>query len=356
MSSLDFGTLPPKYQQLLQLAKEKHRLDVIPLAALTGGQTGAFLYLASVSVEATHEVEHFVVKFDRVNPKAKPGEIERHRLALTEAPANFASQNMPQLAYEVEQEGAAALFYTLAGQSLQRFRTLASEERQSRLEILFDATNDYLLKTWNAEAAFEQALHPQALLARWLGYRLKPDGLIASFLKETFDIDPDTEGFLIQGQIFPNPLSYGLNAARWQETRAIDALTGFQHGDLNVGNVLARFEEEADDIQGYFLIDFALYKAQMPLLYDQAYLEMSYLIRELSRASLEKWVSLVSHYSSRDMPNPKAVPVELAGACAVINAGRKSFERWVNETHPSLADDLWGQRRLAVRRGWIELL
>ena len=47
------------------------------------------------------------------------------------------------------------------------------------------------------------------------------------------------------------------------------------------------------------------------------------------------------------MPNPREVPAELAVACAVINAGRTSFERWMHETHPSLSDDLWGQFWLA---------
>jgi predicted ATPase/class 3 adenylate cyclase len=348
MSPPDFGKLPPEYQHLLHLAKEKHHLDVAPLEELKGGQTGAFLYLVSVSVGDFHEVEHLVLKFARVNQRAKSTEIERHRLASSQAPTAFARQNMAKLAYEVEHEGAVALFYTVAGQSLQHFRTLASQERQSRLEALFGATNDYLLKEWNAESAFEQALHPQKLLERWLGYRLKPDGQIGAFLKDTFLVDPDTEGFLIQGQIFPNPFSYGLNAGRWKEPRPIDVLAGFQHGDLNIGNILAKFAEDSEHLEAYFLLDFALYKAQMPLLYDQCYLEMSYLIRELDRASFQKWVSLVIHFSSRDIPNPKDVPVELAGACAVISAGRKSFERWVHESHPSLSDDLWGQFWLAA--------
>ncbi len=347
-SAPDFRNLPAEYQHLLDLAKEKHHLEVIPLQELKGGRTDAFLYLVSVSGEGFRHVEHLILKFDRVNMKAKTTESERHRLALSQAPAVFASHHVARLAYEVEHEGAIAIFYTLAGQSLQRFRTLASLERQNRLEALFSTTNDYLLKEWNAEATFEQALHPQKVLQRWLGYRLKPDGEIGSFLKDVFLIDPATAGFLIQGQIFPNPLSYGLNAGLWQETRPIDVLTGFQHGDLNIGNILAKFAEDSDKLAGYFLIDFALYKPQMPLLYDRCYLEMSYLIRELERASLQKWVSLVSHFSSRDIPKPKDVPVELAGACAVINAGRKSFERWVRETHPSLSDDLWGQFWLAA--------
>src|SRR6185503_10486469 len=343
----DFTNLPPEHQRLLQLAKQQHSLDVVPLQELKAGQTGAVLYLASVSLGDTRQVQHFVVKFDRVNERARSSETERHRLAVSDAPEIFSRQNMPRLAYQFEQEGATALFYTLAGQSLQRFRTLASIERQSRLEALFAATNDYVLKKWNANSTIEQALPPQMLLQKWLGYRLKSDGQIASFLKDKFAIEADTEGFLVQGQIFPNPLSYGLNTRRWNETRHIDTLTGFQHGDLNIANILAKFAEDSEALEGYCLIDFALYKAGMPLLYDQRYLEMSYLIRELERAPFPKWVSFVDHFARRDMPNPRKVPAELAVACAVINAGRTSFERWMHEAHPSLSDDLWGQFWLA---------
>jgi predicted ATPase len=342
------GGLPPEYQLLLKLAEEKHHLAVTPLQELKGGRTGALLYLASVATRDPRRVEHFVVKLDRVNPRSKSTEGERHRQALQQAPAVFADRNMAKVAHEIEHEGAIALFYTVAGQSLQHFRTLAAQESQSRLEALFTATADHLLRSWNADAAVEQALHPQKVLQRWLGYRLKADGPIGSFLGDVFRVAPETQGFIVEGQVFPNPLSYGLDAAQWGEARPIDILIGFQHGDLNIGNILARFEEGSEVPKGYFLIDFALYKAQMPLLYDLCYLEMSYLVRELERAPFPKWVSLVTLFSSRDIPNPRDVPVELAGACAVINEGRKAFDRWVHESRPSLSDDLWGQLRLAA--------
>jgi predicted ATPase len=346
--SAGFGKLPPEYQHLLELAREKHHLDVVPLQTLSGGQTGAYLFLGSISTGDASRVGHLVIKFDRVNERTKQTEIERHRLALGQAPPVFAGHHMAQLAYEIEHEGAVALFYSVAGQSLQRFGTLASQGSQSRLETLFGATNDQLLKEWNADAVFQQAVRPRELLERWLGYRLRPDGHVASLLKERFLLEPDTAGFLIQGQVFPNPLSYGSSEERWKGARPIDVLMGFQHGDLNIGNILAEFADDSETLRGYFLIDFALYKSGMPLLYDQRYLEMSYLIRELDRVSFNKWVSLVNHYSTRDIPDPKQVPVELAGACTAINAGRQAFERWVRESHPSLADDLWGQFWLAA--------
>jgi hypothetical protein len=63
---------------------------------------------------------------------------------VSDAPAVFRKQNMPMLAYQFEREGATALFYTVAANRFRRFRTLASIERQSRLEVLFAATNDYV--------------------------------------------------------------------------------------------------------------------------------------------------------------------------------------------------------------------
>jgi hypothetical protein len=348
MPSHTFEKLPPEYQFLLQLAKEKYQLDAAPLDELTGGRTGAFLYLVSASIGDSQSVQHFIVKFDHVGETARQTERERHRQALSQAPTGFATQNMAKLAYEIEHKGAVALFYTIAGHSLQQFRPLASLERQSRLEKLFSATNKYLLEKWNATAAFERALHPQKLLEKWLGYRLKAEGQISGFIKNILHLDPNTEGFLIQGQVFPNPFIYGLEAPRWQKARPIDVLTGFQHGDLNIANILAKFAEDAENLDGYFLIDFALYKPRMPLLYDQRYLETSYLIRELNRTSFQKWVSLVMQFSSHDIPNPKEVPVELAGVCTVLNAAKKSFQQWVNKYHPSLSDDLWGQYWLAA--------
>jgi predicted ATPase len=348
MSIERFDQLPQDYLHLLRLAREERGMDVEPLRALAGGRTGAFLYLVSACQGDLQQLDHFVLKLDRVSAKSRQTESQRHRLAVDQAPPSFATGHLPQLAHEIAHEGAVALFYTVAGHSLQRFRTLASLESQSRLETLFGATCDHLLRGWNADAAFERTVHPKELLERWLGYRLSRDGNVASLLQDTLLVPPDTDGFLIQGQVFPNPLSFGLDSGRWEGARPIDVLTGHQHGDLNVGNILAELSPEGDSLEGFFLIDFALYKAGMPLFYDLSYLEMSYLTRELERASLDKWVRFVEHFATRDVPEPGSVPVELAGACSVLGAGRASFARWVREAHPSLSDDLWGQYWLAA--------
>ena len=85
----------------------------------------------------------------------------------------------------------------------------------------------------------------------------------------------------------------------------------------------------------------------MPLLYDQRYLEMSYLTHAMSQVSFTKYVNFLTLLAVADVPDPHKVPIEMSGVSAVIGSARSSFADWVEANHPSLHDDLWGQYWLA---------
>ena len=56
----------------------------------------------------------------------------------------------------------------------------------------------------------------------------------------------------------------------------------------------------------------------MPLLYDQRYLEMSYLMQAMSQVSFSKSVNFLTLLAVADMPDPHKVPIEMSGVSAVI--------------------------------------
>jgi predicted ATPase len=147
--------------------------------------------------------------------------------------------------------------------------------------------------------------------------------------------------------VFPNPLIYARKAERWGRARSIDIASGFIHGDLNTNNILVKFAADKESLEGYYLIDFALFKEQMPLFYDQRYLEMSYLMHAISQISFAKCVNFLTLLALADVPDPHKVPIEMSGVCAVIGSARSAFGAWVQDDHPSLHDDLWGQYWLA---------
>ena len=103
--------------------------------------------------------------------------------------------------------------------------------------------------------------------------------------------------------MFPNPLLYARKPEPWGKARSIDVATGFIHGDLNTNNILVKFSENKEGIEGYYLIDFALFKESMPLLYDHRYLEMSYLIHAMSQISFAKCVDFLTLMAVADIPD-----------------------------------------------------
>ncbi|MFN2160368.1 MAG: hypothetical protein ACK2TW_10485 [Anaerolineales bacterium] len=347
MTSVEIDPLPPDYQKVLTYAQQLHNIDVVLLEQLKGGRTAAHLYLASVTQEREQQLKHFVLKIDRIQKYADQSEITLHKLASEQAPGDFSQVHIADLVFECMHGEFIALFYDVAGGSLLQYRPVAYYQNQDQLEKIFRITNELVLEEWNAAAGYAQAVFPQELLQQWLGYRLTPQGYIKGFLESNLNIDPDIPGFLINGSVYPNPFHYGREPALWEGVRRIDSIRGHQHGDLNLGNILVKFNRQNKNLDGIYLIDFSLYNERMPLMYDSHYLEMSYLLCELDHTPIHKWVSLVTLYAEEETPLTSQVPVELAGACGVINEGRKYFRDWLNLNHASLVDDLWGQFWLA---------
>jgi predicted ATPase len=344
----DFQSLPEDFQHIIRLAQDTNEITVAPLQLLVGGWSGAVVYLVSVSTNETKRVEHCILKLDRKGKNAKSDEVTRHNTVMSKATPEFAREHIAELVFDkIEHEGAIAIFYRIAGQSLLKYLPLSRYERQNQLKTLFTQTNTVLLDEWNGNAKFEQAIHPQMVLHTWLGFRLDAGGNIERFLQETCGVNPGIAGLLINGHVFPNPLLLARKAESWGKARAIDVANGFIHGDLNTNNILVKFADDQESLDGYYLIDFALFKETMPLLYDQRYLEMSYLMHTMSQISFTKCVNFLTLLAVADVPDPHKVPIEMSGVSAVIGAARSAFAAWVEANHPSLHDDLWGQYWLA---------
>ena len=344
----DFQSLPEEYQHIIWLAQDTYKITVAPLQLLVGGWSGAVVYLVSVSSNETKRVEHCILKLDRKGKNARSDEVTRHNTVLSTSTPEFAREHIAELVFDrVEHEGVIAIFYRIAGQSLLKYRPLANYERQSQLKTIFTETNTVLLKKWNISQTFEQAVHPQKVLEKWLGFRLDAGSNTERFLQETCGVDPDVVGFLINGHVFPNPLLHARKLEPWGKVRAMDVAIGFIHGDLNANNILVKFSEDKESLEGYYLIDFALFKEGMPLLYDQRYLEMSYLTHAMSQVSFTKSINFLTLLAVADVPDPRKVPIEMSGVSEVIGSARGAFAEWVEVNHPSMHDDLWGQYWLA---------
>ena len=161
----DFQSLPEEYQHIIRLTQDTNKITVAPLQLLVGGWSGAVVYLVSVSSNETRRVEHCILKLDRKGKNAKSDEVTRHNTVMSKATPEFARDHIAELVFDkIEHEGAIAIFYRIAGQSLLKYLPLSKYERQNQLKALFTQTNIVLLDEWNGSANFEQAVHPQKVL------------------------------------------------------------------------------------------------------------------------------------------------------------------------------------------------
>src|SRR5215211_2205144 len=167
----DFQSLPEEYQHVIRLAQENYRITVAPLQLLVGGWSGAVVYLVSVSSNETQRVEHCILKLDRKGKNAKSDEVTRHHTVMSKSTPEFARDHIAELVFDrVEHDGAIAIFYRIAGESLLKYRPLSNYERQSQLKTLFAKTNTVPLNEWNSDRTFQQVVHPQKVLGKWLGW------------------------------------------------------------------------------------------------------------------------------------------------------------------------------------------
>ena len=62
-SEVNFQSLPPEYQRVIQLAQELHHINITPLQELVGGWSGAVIYLISVTSPAMRRVELYPLEW-----------------------------------------------------------------------------------------------------------------------------------------------------------------------------------------------------------------------------------------------------------------------------------------------------
>src|SRR5215211_3759574 len=204
-----FQSLPLEYQRVILLAQDRHNMTITPLQQLVGGWSGAVIFLVSVSSHISKRVEHFILKLDRTSKSSKSDEVTRHTIALSKSPPDFTRDHIAEMAFDrVEHDGTIAIFYRIAGQSLRDYRPLLYYGRQSQLKTIFAATTTFLLAEWNVTLAFEQAVHPQRLVEKWRGCRLKLGVNIDGFLDRVCRMQPNIPIDEEPCDVFRNPLAY----------------------------------------------------------------------------------------------------------------------------------------------------
>ena len=180
----DFQSLPEEYQHLIRLAEETHKITVAPLQLLVGGWSGAVVYLVSVSNNDTKRVEHCILKLDRKGKSAKSDEVTRHNTVISKSTPEFARDHIAELVFDrVEHDGAIAIFYRIAGQSLLKYRPLSNYERQSQLRTFLPRPMKYFLSSGTALRRLKPFTHKRYCRNGWVSVWMRVEISNVSYKK-----------------------------------------------------------------------------------------------------------------------------------------------------------------------------
>lgn len=113
-STRDFQTLPIEYLHVIRWASERHNITIVPLQLLSGGWSGAIVYLVSIGWNDSSRIEHCILKLDRKGSNARSDEVTRHNTVLEKVDAEFARAHIAELVFDRVEQDDTALSHSLS--------------------------------------------------------------------------------------------------------------------------------------------------------------------------------------------------------------------------------------------------
>lgn len=183
------------------------------------------------------------------------------------------------------------------------------------------------------------------MLQEWLGPEFpdSPRGSrVTAVARELKAADPV---FHYDGELLPNPLAVfrpGGPLAGF----ALPCFRGPVHGDLHLRNILVRGSKLTRDL-AYWLIDVS-WREPAPLLYDQAYLELSAFLHGMAHAESGRVLALLGKLDNENLTVPAALGTGDRGVVELVRGIRSATEQVLRDLEPRRAD-VW-RRQMAVAR------
>lgn len=313
---------------------------------LVGGYTEAQVSLCDITAgDAGADIDdlngQYILKIERSASQTQSAAHEEFCRVL----ADFARDHVPSLVMAAQDAGVSADLYEVAGHSLGSLRSAELVDYEDREQVCALAAADLLVAQLSANRTPDFEPHALQVLQEWLGpeFPESPRGSrvrdIARELKAAGPV------FHYDGELLPNPLAV-LRPTDPLAGFALPCFRGHVHGDLHLGNILVRGSMLTRDL-AYWLIDIS-WREPAPLLYDQAYLELSAFLHGMAHAQTGRVLALLSKLDSESLTVPAALGTGDHGVVELVRRIRGATGQVLQDLEPRRTD-VW-RRQLALAR------
>lgn len=320
--------------------------QIVPRRRLSG-KSGAYVYLSDIAAKDFPSGE-FITKFEVRGPEAYAvsSEADLNNSARKVNPT-FAAGHIPEIVRQFKCDNVDITVVRVAEGGIEYIQPLGLANADS-LPVLMQNISEGLLTAWAKTNDTTPSIitPPSKLLQAWLGNRLEAHskGPLNAFL-EKHDIPPNTSTFVLDQDVYPNPLALCISGAATDAIQ-IRPLHGSMHGDLHYHNIL----HVPGNTSNYHLIDFTHFSSDQSLFFDHAYLELSALLDMFSSYPLQDWATLVSKIvevkKPQDLSGKGLLPRERGMVHPILFIRERVFA-WIRSRYPDRVAQLDNQYRLA---------
>lgn len=331
-TALDLTDVSEQWRDFTEQALRTWNCESFSVRRLLGGKSGATVMLVDIKTPQ-HNGQGILKLSDK---EALDEERQRQELARSVSPD--LARRIPMVTHASADGSRSALLMTVAGHGLLETEILANA-RGNRLNLASQKISSSLLEEWNRLPSFAGVpVRADAPLAEWLEHRIGPRSHVPDVLAKQLHLPPDCSAFRYGGIDYPNPYGFSMHDFPGCCIQLLPGRGRF-HGDLHAENVLV----SGPRVEDYYFIDFSFFRAEAPIFFDHAYLELHLLLVQREKATHERWHglcrSLVGLNDTRDVEK-NLLDQDDHGLLWTVGMIRAEIFKWISRAFPDRLEDL----------------
>jgi tetratricopeptide (TPR) repeat protein len=232
----------------------------------------------------------------------------------------------------------SAFFMSVAGDGLLEVEML-SEIPSKKLNVSLGIAAREILAVWNSNSNFDHSRElVSGVLASLVQRQISQSSRIPQFMLEYAGLPKDASGFRYNGQDYPNPMAFG-DPRSFGGQIDLATIRGAVHGDFHPGNILlARYGEKPS----VHIIDFEKFNEKGCLFFDNAYLELSFLLMKRQMLPPQRWSEICRDLRGieKTQDGIKASAQDDVGLLFSVGALRFEVADWGRTKFPQRIEDI----------------
>lgn len=321
-----------------QLAKDilKDTLAVVKIVKIySEGKSGAKVFLIDISGERLSENSirgKYVLKVD-------DNSIEKENYDELFFSKNIFCKNhiLPLECPCKEIDSSYFMIMPVAGHNMDLYEETYKLIPQKQRELTQSLSRD-LLNELNKNCFCCDDHSISDILGRLLGSKLRENSALHAYLNEYNNNIISRPSFIIYNQILPNPFFYATSDKEWSIEK-IRTINGLVHGDLHGMNIFSNKENQEE----YFLIDLANFTEDGFVFFDNAYLEVSFLLDFSDGIAISDWFGLIEGITEKSEERLKSYSLDFYKLAVGIQEEERKF----------IEENLQGNKDVALRQSLL---